>query len=447
MPLMAKPVAPSLKTKILAIEPLWLLLLSPLLMFPGRFLADAWQPFIVLATLGFWPFHWLWQGSVLPRTPVRLVALLFLLSVPLSILVSTDPVRSWEAASYLVLGVAWAAALINHPATQQKPQMVVWALLLIALGLSLVGPFIVVQTSLSSSMITPVLRAAEPIAAALGETINPNILANALLAVIPFAAAFALRKGVTGKGWLQWLFAASALLMAAVIYLSESRGALLALAVMLPLLLALRFPRLLWATPLAAIAVALFVVASGPGLLDALTAATGGSATSGFVERVELWQRGLFAIQDFPITGIGLGTYGTVIPLLYPFLIIPPNTFLPDAHNLPIQVGVDLGIPGLVTWLAMLICLFVMMAQVLRKTHDPLRWALAAAVVVSFVGYLVAGIFAATNWGVKPAFLPWLIGAVGVLVFRQQWLEENRPTEVSAPMDRAAPPAASEPHA
>jgi len=443
---MAKLVAPSQRTRILAIEPLWLLLLLPLLMFPGRFLADAWQPAVVLAAFAFWPLRWLLQGSILPRTPVRLATLLFLFSVPLPILVSTDPVRSWETASYLALGVVWAAALVNHPLIQRRPQGIVWGLLFVALGLSLLGPFIIVRTSLNSRLLLPVLHAAEPLTAALGETINPNILANALLAVIPFAAAFALRGSAVGKGWLKWLFAAAALLMAAVIYLSESRGALLALAVVLPMLLVLRFPRLLWLAPLVVIGAAILIMISGPTLLDALTEASGGSATSGFAERVELWQRGLYAIQDFPITGIGLGTYGTVVPLLYPFLIIPPNTFLPDAHNLPIQVGVDLGIPGLVTWLAMLFCLFVMMAQVLRKTSDPMRWALAAAVTASFVGYLVAGIFAATNWGVKPAFLPWLVGAVGVLVYRQQWQEEACAAESPVETEAMSSTEASEPN-
>jgi putative inorganic carbon (HCO3(-)) transporter len=415
--------------KLLAFEPLWVLVLSPFLIFPGRFIVPHWQPWIVVATFIFWPLRWWIEGSVFLRTPIRLATLLFLLAIPIPVIVSTNPVRTWEALSYLVIGIVFASAVIAMPLFQRRPFLLACGLAMIGVTLALLGPLVITDASVGGGILTQFQNAAGPLTAILGETINPNILANALLAVIPFAAAFALRGNAFRKGWIPWFFAASTLLMAAVIYLSESRGALLALAVILPLLLVLRFPRLLWLTPLVVLGAIILIVTSGPTLLDALTQASGGSATSGFVERVELWQRGLYAIQDFPITGIGMGTYGTVVPFLYPFLIIPPNTFLPDAHNLPIQVGVDLGIPGLVTWLAMLLCIFVMMAQVLRRTHDPMRWALAAAVLASFVGYLVAGIFAATNWGVKPAFLPWLVGAVGVLVYRQQTMEDALPSE------------------
>lgn len=415
--------------RILALEPIWLLLLLPLLIFPDRFLPNPWQPWIVTAAFLFWPLRWWLQGYVLARTPVRLAGLLFLLCLPLPMLITTDPVRSWEALSYLVAGIALAVAAANMPLLQRAPVCLAWVLVAMGVGLALIGPLVITQVSIGMALLQRIQSAAGPLSAALGETINPNILANALLAIVPLSGAFVLRGGWhigNGRtaGWLRPLLALATLLMIAVIYLSESRGALLALLVIILLLLVLRFPKLAWLTPFLAGGAILLFVSGGMGLLDSLTQATGSSATSGFDERMELWQRGLYAMQDFSFTGIGLGTYGTVIPFLYPFVMIPPNIFLPDAHNLPIQVGVDLGIPGLIMWLAMLLCLFVMMAQVLRGTRDNLRWVLAAGVTASFVGMLVAGIFAATNWGVKPAFLPWVIGALGVLVHRQYWQAE-----------------------
>lgn len=410
--------------RILSLEPLWVLLCFPLLILPGRFVPGSWQPWIVLLAFLFWPLRWRVQGSVLFPTPVRLAVLFFLLCIPLPVLVTTDPALTWEALGYLVLGIVMANAAIGMPLLQRSPKWIAYVLALGGTALALLGPLVIAESSLGAGLMRRLAAAAGPVSAMLGETINPNILANALLAVLPFAAAFALRGDALPRRWMHWLAVLATLLMVAVIYLSESRGALLALAVLAPLLIILRFPRLLWMLPVLLVVAALFFAFGGTVLLDALTSGSTGSATSGFAERVELWQHGIYAIQDFPITGIGLGTYGTVVPFLYPFLLISPNVFLPDAHNLPIQVGVDLGIPGLVTWLAMLFCLFGMMAYVLRRTRDPMRWALAAGVTVSFVGYLVAGVFAATNWGVKPAFLPWIVGALGVLVHRQQWLEE-----------------------
>lgn len=385
-----------------------------------------WQPWIVAAAFLFWPLRWLLQGGVTVRTPVRLAALLFLFTIPLPILVSTNMPRSWETVGYLVAGIVLANAAINMSRLQHSPESLAWLLVAFAFALALIGPLIIAQPILGAAALTRLQDASGPLTSLLGETINPNILSHALLAVVPFAATFAMRGDWTDKRWPRWIFIAATVIMSAVILLTESRGALLALGVIFLLLLLLRFPRLRWVAPLAIIAVIALFAWGGQGVLDALTQASNGSATSGFGERVELWQRGLYAIQDFPFTGIGLGTYGTVIPFLYPFLRIPPNTFIPDAHNLPIQVGVDLGIPGLVTWLAMIFCLVVMMITVLRRTDNPMRWVLAAGVLASIVGMLVSGIFAATNWGVKPAFLPWLVGAIGLLVHRQEWDEESR---------------------
>lgn len=403
----------------LALEPFWLLLLTPLLLLPGRFLPIQWQPWIVAAAFLFWPVRWWLQGRVLPPTPVRFAALLFLLWVPLSIYVTTHPARTWEAISYLVLGVVAANALANLPFLQRSPLWIAWGLLLMGVGLSLIGPLVLTHSSLAEPVIDAIHMVAGPLASALGETINPNILANALVAILPIALALVLRGGWSNRSLWRWLAGAAGLLMLVVIVLTESRGALLAVAVMVLLLLALRFPKLLWLLPFLLLGGAALLMMGGVGALDLLTEASNGSATSGIAERVELWQRGLYAIQDFPLTGIGHGTFNTVVPFLYPYFLIAPNADLPDAHNLPIQVGVDMGVPGLILWLAMLVCLFVMMGSVLRNRQNALLWALAAGVLVSYVGMLVTGIFGATNWGVKPAFLPWVIGALAVLVHWQ----------------------------
>ncbi len=56
-------------------------------------------------------------------------------------------------------------------------------------------------------------------------------------------------------------------------------------------------------------------------------------------------------LQDFPFTGIGMGTFTQVADRLYPFFLYAPGT-VEHAHNLFLQVGVDLGLPGLIAWLA-----------------------------------------------------------------------------------------------
>jgi putative inorganic carbon (HCO3(-)) transporter len=71
-------------------------------------------------------------------------------------------------------------------------------------------------------------------------------------------------------------------------------------------------------------------------------------------DRVEIWSRALYAIQDFPFTGCGLGAFRRVVPILYPFFTVPPDTDIAHAHNIFLQTALDLGIPGLVAYLALL---------------------------------------------------------------------------------------------
>lgn len=408
--------APRLAARLLALEPLWLLVLTPLLLLPGRVLPASSQWILVIAALCFWPLRLLWEGRIMPRTPVRLSAGLLLLCFPVAIWAAADRTRAWEVAGYIVLGVAWANALLTWPRVQRRPAWVAWALILMGAGLSLLGPLVLSETGTTLGAFTALQRATGPLVRGVGETINANILAHALLVSLPLVAALVLRGGWTTRRWPRPLLALLLLWMLLVIYITQSRGVYLAVAVMAPLLLALRWPRLAWLTPiLVAGAIALFIW-QGPRLLDALTT---GTATSGIDQRVEIWQRALYAMHDFSFTGLGLGNFDRVVPLLYPYLLIPPSVDIPDAHNLLLQVGADLGIPGLVIYIAFSLGLMIMAGGVVRRSRgEPLRWALAAGALTALIGFQVAGIFGAVNWGVKPTFMAWLLYALVVLLHR-----------------------------
>ena len=78
------------------------------------------------------------------------------------------------------------------------------------------------------------------------------------------------------------------------------------------------------------------------------------------------------------------------------------------------QVAIDLGIPGLIAWLAILIVVVVQAIGVLRRGPSPL-WALAAGVLGGLTAMLVHGVLDATLWGTKLAFVPWLLYALAML--------------------------------
>jgi putative inorganic carbon (HCO3(-)) transporter len=128
-------------------------------------------------------------------------------------------------------------------------------------------------------------------------------------------------------------------------------------------------------------------------------------------------------IQDFPFTGVGMGTFTAVADRLYPFFLYAPGT-VEHAHNLFLQVAVDLGLPGLVAWLAILLGLgysagwlvkissgdaHVLPGRSLAMTG---RWrlGLAAGLLAALVALVVHGLTDAVTWGmVRPAPLVWLL--------------------------------------
>lgn len=395
-------------------EPFWIASLAPILLLPGRLLPLRLHPLSVLALFLFWPLHLLHQRRLTPRTPLDWPLALLVACFPVSLWASVDRVRSWEVAGYLLLGIAIYVALVNWPVTRQRPHWIGWAVIALATALSLLGPLLFVDAAGFPAVMRSIIAAARPITDRLGENINPNILASALLPGFAIALALVLQPGWTSRRWLPMASAVLAAWLLVVITLAQSRSALLAAVVIVMLLLVLRWPRLLYATPVLIIAVVALLSRVGSGaILDALTTS---STTAGLVQRVEIWQRAFFALHDFPFTGIGLGLFGRVIPLLYPYLTIAPSIEIPHAHNLLLQIGADLGLPGLVAYGSLQLCLIGMLATSLRRHPDSLAWPLAAGALAYTIGALAGGLFDVVSWGSKLAFAPWLLVALATIV-------------------------------
>lgn len=188
----------------------------------------------------------------------------------------------------------------------------------------------------------------------------PNELAGVALLLLPPAvlAAMAPRRALSPG--LRAAGAVAALTLATVLLASGSRGGLLVAAVTLPASLALDGRRSRgWAMAAAgALLVGLLVV-----LLFA-PVTVGRFLTDGTPQgleprvllsgRPEIWRRALFAIADFPILGLGLGSFGEAAAVLYPPRDGAPGA-VEDAHQLALQTTLDLGLPGLLAVLALLV--------------------------------------------------------------------------------------------
>lgn len=240
---------------------------------------------------------------------------------------------------------------------------------------------------------------------------SPNQLAGSLLYVLPFSLAM-LWQEIDRRCWLLALvFAAASVVMGVVLVASQSRAGMVGFAV--SMLVWLFF---LWRMGrriimfLAAAGAAALLFLPIPDLLlklDAATAATSGENSISVVGRLEIWQRAIMALADYPLTGMGLGTFRATVNLLYPLFTIAPSTDIAHAHNFFLQTALDFGIPGLVAILSIYMLALVQSnyLDVAQPFAGSRNW--AAAFVATIAGTTVYGFFDAVAMGSKTNFLFW----------------------------------------
>jgi putative inorganic carbon (HCO3(-)) transporter len=251
------------------------------------------------------------------------------------------------------------------------------------------------------------------------DLIHPNVLAGSLLIILPLALGWVL-FGWSRLPWIERiLFSLAALAMAGVVVITQSRGAWLALGAVLVALPVLRWR---WGWILLLLVAAFGILAAlRLGFNPLIEAVASGGAIEGMNDRLDIWSRTVFMIQDFPLTGIGMGTFTQVADALYPFSLALPGTIY-HAHNLFLQVAVDLGIPGLIAWLAVLLVAAACAWQLYRaeKTkRGRLAAGLGAGLLCSLLAMSVHGLTDAVTWGmVRPAPLVWVICGLAVAAWK-----------------------------
>jgi putative inorganic carbon (HCO3(-)) transporter len=131
-----------------------------------------------------------------------------------------------------------------------------------------------------------------------------------------------------------------------------------------------------------------------------------------FGSRLEIWSRAVYMIQDFPLTGIGMGSFPHVADQFYPFLMHGQGT-VDHAHNLCLQVAVDIGVLGLIAWLAVLMSVVVVSWRVFKdgiQTNRVWLKGLGGGLLCSQVALATHGMTDAVTWGiVRSAPVVWAL--------------------------------------
>jgi len=406
---------------LVILEGIVLLSAAPWLLFPELLPSATVMALLALALV--WLLALALDRAALPRTPFNLAFVLLGVALAVGILVSADPAETLPKATGVVLGLAVWRFVAIAVGRRRHVTLAVGLLLFICLGFSLTGVL-----SLRDLPKIPALTAANPFRGlALPGLAQLSTHPNQLAALISFFLPLLVSLWFTPRRPGRWLWRAAlllvALLVVAILVLTQSRGGWIAAVAGLFALLVLwaavlppsRARRGLWLVVtlgvLATLAVVLWV---GPTTLWELwlnppaDTAVGTLQTLGV--RRAIWPWGVTAVADFPFTGVGLGAFRQVVFRLYP---LPPwpDYDLGHAHNIFLQTALDTGLPGLVAYLAVLFIAVAVGWRIARR--DPGFRAVSLGLLAGLVALHVFGLADALVLGAKPAIVFWF--ALGLL--------------------------------
>lgn len=410
-----------------------LLVATPFLLFPNGYGLLA---LLVLPTI--WLIRWALVGSIAPRTPLDWPILLILLMVLASMGATFDLSFSIGKIAGVLLGIVIFYAVVDLADTKSSLQTVITFFILTGIGLAIVSA-LGTQWRYRFPLIQPLLdqlpRLLQDVQGA-ESGFNSNQVGGVLIFFVPLqlvllgywlkgrisqppypeGANFS-HDSVSGgkvRRALGVIFVGVSLVItASVLLFSQSRGALGGAVAGLVTIAAIRTR---WGKVLAVIGLITLAVVINSGAGEDLVTSGLETEAAGTIRlggRLEVWSRALQGLADFPL-GMGMNNFRRVMPILYPALGVSPTKDIAHAHNHLLQAGLDLGMPGLIAYLALWLVAGFLLYQVVSGSGARFYKVIALGLVGSFTAYFIYGTTDAVALGAKPGFVFWW--ALGLVV-------------------------------
>ncbi|PIE79375.1 MAG: hypothetical protein CSA11_12095 [Chloroflexi bacterium] len=405
------------------------------LMLPLVLFSPSQWVLVLLVIPVLWLLRWAATGHLVPPTPLDGAVLGLLLMVLVSQYATYDTAHSLVKVVGMVYGVAVFYAVVQWVA-QSRSRLWWGVAVLHGLVLGLTGLSLAVFGWMGTvpGLGGLLARIPERITSLASQSVNPNQVAGILLWLLPLAVLLTVTVlwrwrclvsdyGVLKVGLLLLGLTGTSLVMLVVLALTRSRGALAGMAVTLVfmglvgLLTKWRKAALVITVVVIGAAVIGVAVVGPEGMIKLLFAPTGVNSENpmGSIDsRLEIWSRAIYGLQDFPFTGMGMNNFRQVVHILYPLFLISPDTDIAHAHNHWLQAGLDLGIPGMIAYMALWLGLAFLLVWWWRHTDDSWLKVLALGFGGCLVAYFVYGLMDTIALGARPGFVFW--GMLGLMV-------------------------------
>jgi O-antigen ligase len=228
----------------------------------------------------------------------------------------------------------------------------------------------------------------------LGPSADPNYEALSLVMTVPLAVWL---NYYDDRWFWKWVGRVSTPILAFAVFVSQSRGGLLALVIMGALAWLNSQNKMRLLVGFAAALVFMFAIGPGQMISRLQQIQFAGQAETGAEvstrARVELARAGLRMVEAHPVFGVGLGQF-QVYEFHYNPLLVSLEGHPHIAHDTYVQLGAEGGIPTLVLYLAILGMTLATCRNAQKAPGVPDDFAaLALAFQMGLIGIMVAEIF------------------------------------------------------
>ncbi|MFN2302638.1 MAG: O-antigen ligase family protein, partial [Anaerolineales bacterium] len=290
-------------------------------------------PAAVMTAAFFWFVRIIAYHRLSVRTPVDWAIVLLLIMMGTSFSITLFREKTTVQLLRVLTGIALFYAIANWCNSLLRLRLLILGIVLAGLGLALTAP---ISVKWHTKLPFVPFDLYQRFTLLVSDTVHPNVMAGSLVILYPIGLCWALFSWNDLNFWERSISILGNVIMLGVLILTQSRGAWIALGVVILIMPLLRW-RWGWIV-LVLGAGALVLVVNFIGFSSAWDLVVRSDAIGGTGDRLEIWARTIYMIRDFPYTGIGMGAYPEVFNGLYP-LISPDSVFMDHAHNLILQIA------------------------------------------------------------------------------------------------------------
>jgi putative inorganic carbon (HCO3(-)) transporter len=383
------------------------LLVSPLFLFPSLRLV----PFLLVLPL-LWIASWRLEGEPVVVTPLNAQLALLSFMVFVSVIVTPDIEFSLPKVAGVLLGFGVFFGVVRALTSQRAMDLSLDLFSFAGGALAIIG-ILGTNWIVKVSALRPILARVPAVIRGVpgqAEGFQPNAIAGALVMFVPLQFALMLNR----KGMLRVLHGIALILTLATLVLTQSRGAWLAFAGALFCWMVWQGGRWRLTAIVAAITGMVIAGIAYQPIKRLVLSHTGSNLQSDISGRLELWSRAIMAIEDFPFTGMGMNTFRRAVMVLYPTFFIASDVDIAHAHNHLLQAAVDLGLPGLIAYIALWMGTALLLVRSYRFAHDSRTRLLVSGMGAGLLAYFLFGTTDAIALGAKAGIFFWIALALVV---------------------------------